>query len=182
MNDLVDRLPQALGAVTSETVQSLTEEFEARLADSSNLAFRVAYSVLRNRQDAEDVAQEAFVRAHRAFADLRDRDKFRAWLARMAWRLALDHRRGEKRRTTREERSAVPDFAPSHEEAALAKERSERLWKAIDQLPERLRLVVVLASIEEQGLKQVAAIVEAPEGTVKSRLFEARKMLQELLR
>lgn len=181
MNDLVDRLPQALGVATSDT-RSLNEEFEARLADSSNLAFRVAYSVLRHRQDAEDVAQEAFVRAHRAFADLRDRDRFRAWLARMTWRLALDHRRGEKRRTAREDASAVPDYAPSHEADAFARERSARLWKAIDQLPERLREVIVLASIEEHGLKEVAAIVEAPEGTVKSRLFEARKMLQELLR
>ena len=64
----------------------------------------------------------------------------------------------------------------------LAAERSQRLWAAIDQLPERLRLVVVLASIEEHRIKEVAAIVDAPEGTVKSRLFEARKMLQEMLR
>lgn len=180
MNDLADRLPRTL--VKSPTETAISEEFEARLADSSNLAFRVAYSVLRNRQDAEDVAQDAFVRAHRAFAELRDRERFRAWLARMAWRLALDHRRGQKRRSAREERAVIPDVTPSHEADALAKERSERLWKAIDALPERLREVVVLASIEEHGIKEVAAIVEAPEGTVKSRLFEARKMLQELLR
>jgi RNA polymerase sigma-70 factor (ECF subfamily) len=180
MNDLVDRLPRPL--VNTQTGDSLAGEFEQRLADSSNLAFRVAYSVLRHRQDAEDVAQEAFVRAHAAFQSLRDRERFRAWLARMAWRLALDHRRGQKRRAAREERAAVPDATPSHEDAALAKERSARLWAAIDALPERLRLVVVLASIEEHGLKEVAAIVDAPEGTVKSRLFEARKMLQEMLR
>ena len=180
MNDLVDRLPRPL--VTTETDSGLNQEFEARLADSSNLAYRVAYSVLRQRQDAEDVAQEAFVRAHRSFHELRDRERFRGWLARMAWRLALDHRRGEKRRWAREESAAVPDVAPSHEEDTFAKERSQRLWKAIDSLPERLRIVVVLASIEEHGLKEVAAIVEAPEGTVKSRLFEARKMLQEMLR
>ena len=99
MNDLVDRLPRSL--VTAQSGGSLTGEFEQRLADSSNLAFRVAYSVLRHRQDAEDVAQDAFVRAHAAFQSLRDRERFRAWLARMAWRLALDHRRGQKRRTAR---------------------------------------------------------------------------------
>jgi len=76
----------------------------------------------------------------------------------------------------------VPDLSPSHEQDALAAERSQRLWTAIDQLPERLRIVVVLASIEGHGLKDVAAMVEAPEGTVKSRLFEARQKLQELLR
>ena len=183
MNDLAGRLPRSL--VSSDSDDPLAGEFELRLADSSNLAFRVAYSVLRHRQDAEDVAQEAFVRAHRSFASLRDRERFRAWLARMAWRLALDHRRGQKRRTAREERVAVDESSAipeSHEDAMLAAERSKRLWTAIDQLPERLRLVVVLASIEEHGIKEVAAIVDAPEGTVKSRLFEARKMLQEMLR
>jgi RNA polymerase sigma-70 factor, ECF subfamily len=181
MNDLADRLPQTLVS-SSDTDTGLTRDFEARLADSSNLAFRIAYSVLRHRQDAEDVAQEAFVRAHRSFSELRDRERFRAWLARMTWRLALDYRRGQKRRSAREEQAVVPNVTPSHEEATLAKERSTRLWTAIDALPERLRIVVVLASIEEHGIKEVAAIVDAPEGTVKSRLFEARKMLQEMLR
>jgi RNA polymerase sigma-70 factor (ECF subfamily) len=180
MNELASRLSGNLVSVGSTT--DLSEDFEARLADSSTLAFRIAYSVLRNRQDAEDVAQEAFVRAHRRIAALRDRDKFRAWLARIAWRMALDHRRGQKRRSAREERAAVPDYSPSHEQDAIAQERRARLWAAIDQLPDRLRLVVVMASIEEQSLKDVAALLGVAEGTVKSRMFEARQKLQELLR
>jgi RNA polymerase sigma-70 factor (ECF subfamily) len=82
----------------------------------------------------------------------------------------------------REDKAAVPDLSPSHEQDTLAAERSRRLWAAIDQLPERLRLVVVLGSIEGHGVKEVASMVEAPEGTVKSRLFEARQKLQEMLR
>ncbi|HEX7138331.1 MAG TPA: sigma factor, partial [Vicinamibacterales bacterium] len=62
--------------------RTLEQEFEARFVESETLAFRVAYAVLRHRQDAEDVAQEAFVRAHRMFTQLRDRDRFRAWLVR----------------------------------------------------------------------------------------------------
>src|SRR5687768_7673746 len=81
----------------------LEHEFESRLAESSTLAFRVAFSVLRQRQDAEDVAQEAFVRAHRSFHRLRDRDRFRAWLVRTTWRLAIDHIRSARRRTVREQ-------------------------------------------------------------------------------
>ena len=125
---------------------------------------------------------EAFVRAHREFRQLRDREKFRAWLARMAWRLALDHRRGQKRRAAREDRAARPDITPSHEGAAIDAERSARLWAAIDALPERLRVVIVLASIEGHGVKEVAVLVGAPEGTVKSRLSDARQKLQEMLR
>jgi len=178
MNELADRLAGPLVGADD----ALVREFELRLADSSALAFRVAYSVLRHQQDAEDVAQEAFSRAFREFRRLRDRERFRAWLARMTWRLALDHRRGQKRRVAREDRAAVPDLTASHEQAALEAERSARLWRAIDALPEKLRMVVVLAAIEGHGVKEVAELVGAPEGTVKSRLFDARKKLQEMLR
>ena len=75
----------------------LEREFEARLAETSTLAFRVAYSVLRHREDAEDVAQEAFAKAYHRFRQLRDRNAFRAWLVRMTWRLALDRRRSDRK-------------------------------------------------------------------------------------
>src|SRR5438105_1414821 len=68
----------------------LEGEFETRVAESSVLAFRVAYSVLRNREEAEDVAQNALIKAYRHFRSLRGRDRFRAWLVRIAWRHALE--------------------------------------------------------------------------------------------
>src|SRR5919201_1111393 len=80
----------------------LEREFEARLAETSTLAFRVAYSVLRHREDAEDVAQDAFAKAYRSFRQLRDRTAFRAWLVRMTWRMALDRQRTNQRRGKRE--------------------------------------------------------------------------------
>ncbi len=179
MNEFVDRLAGPL--VSAD--EAPEREFEARLADSSGQAFRVAYSVLRQKQDAEDVAQQAFARAHRRFGALRDRDRFRSWLVRMTWRLALDHRRGERRRAAREDVAAreVARLAPDAHDTD-AGERSARLWAAIDQLPEKLRVVVVLAAIEEHGVKDVARLLDVPEGTVKSRLFDARKKLQEMLR
>ena len=184
MNEFVDSLPAPSVKVDSaaETAEELAREFDARVLDSSRLAFHVAYSVLRHPQDAEDVAQDAFLRARRSFHRLRDRDRFRAWLARMVWRMALDVRRGDKNRRSREERVAVPDTTPSHEAQLLEAERSRRLWAAIDLLPESLRLVVVLTSIQEHSVKDVASLMELPEGTVKSRLFTARQRLQELLR
>src|SRR5688572_20403509 len=77
---------------------SLAREFEERLLESSTLAVCVAYSVLRNREDAEDVAQDAFAKAYRSFNQLRERDRFRAWLVRMTWRMALDRQRSNRRR------------------------------------------------------------------------------------
>src|SRR5260370_41413134 len=76
-------------------------EFEQRLAECGPLAYRVARGVLRNTADAEDVAQEALLRAYRKFDRLRDRNRFRAWLVRIAVRLALDCLRSGKRRELR---------------------------------------------------------------------------------
>jgi RNA polymerase sigma-70 factor (ECF subfamily) len=161
----------------------LDREFDVRMSESGTLVYRVAYSVLRNHSDAEDVAQEAFLRAHRRFTALRDRDRFRAWLVRITWRLALDWKRGRRRRDRREEvvaRLARP--VPNAEDDLLESDRARRLWAAIDALPDKYRLVIVLGAIEGHGVGDVAALLGVPAGTVKSRLFEARRRLQELLR
>ena len=68
------------------------------------------------------------------------------------------------------------------DDGVIARERSRQLWKAIDALPVRLRLVIVLSSIEGHDTKEVATLLGIPAGTVKSRLFEARRKLQEALR
>lgn len=164
-------------AVTADS--DLEREFEARLVESSTLAFRVAYSVLRHREDAEEVAQEAFARAHRRFHQLRERDRFRAWLVRMTWRMALDRQRADRRRAAREQRIETDTVTAAH--AAEARERAEHLWRAIDALSEKLRLVIVLAGIEGHEIREVAALLQVPEGTVKSRLFDARRQLKEAL-
>jgi RNA polymerase sigma-70 factor (ECF subfamily) len=168
--------------------QERERDFEARLVESSTLAFRVAFGVLRHRQDAEDVAQEAFVKAYRSFSQLRDRDRFRAWLVRMTWRLAIDRQRGDRRRTSRHvehEITSRPGPAGPAAQAAvedmLARERAEHLWAAIDALPEKLRVVVVLANIEGHDIADVARLLALPPGTVKSRLFLARQRLREQL-
>jgi RNA polymerase sigma-70 factor, ECF subfamily len=163
------------------TVQEpLEQEFADRLRESSTLAFRVAYGVLRHREDAEDVAQEAFVRAHRGFTQLRDRDRFRAWLVRTTWRLAIDRIRNERRRTEREQVANPPPGATA-EQLAIESERARALWQAIDELPEKLRMAIVLAAIEGHDVADVARLLEIPPGTVKSRLFLARQQLAEKL-
>src|SRR3954447_23393243 len=109
MHERAERLVGGLVDVDRE----LDGEFDVRLGESSTLAFRVAYSVLRHREDAEDVAQEAFARAYRSFRQLRARHRFRAWLVRMPWRLAIDRRRSGQRRAARE-----LDHAEPHREGA----------------------------------------------------------------
>ena len=178
MNEWVGGWPGAL--VTADT--SLDREFDARLRDSSGLAFGIAYGVLRNHADAEEVAQEAFARAFRRFAQLRDRQRFRAWLTRMTWRLAIDRWRADRRRLAREQATAGDSIQPTAEQVVVARERAALVWRAIDALPAKLRIVVVLSAIEGHDTSEVAKLLDIPEGTVKSRMFLARRTLADKLR
>src|SRR5258707_12334972 len=146
-------------------------EFEERLAECGPLAYRVARSVLRNDADAEDVAQEALLRAYRRFDGLRDAQRFRGWLVRIVFRLALDRARSAKRREVRETEWAQPARRPAPataEELAASSEFQAHFDRALDALPDKLRLVLLLA-----------AMLGLPIGTVKSRLFAGRKKLAE---
>src|SRR5215212_9620987 len=155
MSDLVDGYLQTMVSADDD----LAQEFEARLRDSGTLAFRVAYGVLRHRQDAEDVAQEAFVRAYRSFRQLRDRDRFRAWLVRLAWRLAIDRQRSDRRRMAREISHAREQPLATQPDDSAGHDRSAALWRAIDALPEKLRVVIILANIQEHDLAEVSRLL-----------------------
>lgn len=160
-------------------------EFEKRLAECGPLAYRVAYGVLRHAADAEDVAQEALLKAYRNFERLRDPARFRGWLVRIAFRMALDRWRSLKRREKRETQGEQPEHraaGPSAEELAVSSEFQTRLERAMEELPEKFRLVVLLVGIQGYTLEEVSGMLGIPMGTVKSRLFFARKRLAEKLR
>jgi RNA polymerase sigma-70 factor (ECF subfamily) len=170
------------GLVRGTDEADLDAEFEERLDDSAALAFRVAYGVLRHREDAEDVAQEALARAYRSLGTLRDRGRFRSWLVRISWRLALDHQRAAARRARHEQKALLPLGPPDVESVVSQNEFRDRLWQAIAALPEKLRQVVVLAAILGHDLREVGELLGVPHGTVRSRMHTARKRLAEALR
>jgi RNA polymerase sigma-70 factor (ECF subfamily) len=159
-------------------------ELEELLEECGPLAYRVARGVLRNDADAEDVAQEALLRAYRRFDRLRDPLRFRGWLVRIVFRLALDRARSTKRRELRETEWAYPArraAPPNAEELAASSEFQVHFELAIDALPGKLRLVLLLSAMEGNTLEEVAEMLRLPVGTVKSRLFVGRKKLAEKL-
>ncbi|HKI10560.1 MAG TPA: RNA polymerase sigma factor [Candidatus Acidoferrum sp.] len=176
----IERVP------TGELERSGTHaEFEARLAECGSLTFRIAQGVLRNAADAEDVAQEALLKAFRSFHRLRDPQRFRAWLVRITFRMALDRSRSAKRREQREtdwSRPAYRPLPPTAEDLAVSCEFQARLESAVAELPEKLRLVLLLSALQGYTLEEVSAMLAIPTGTVKSRLFFARKQLAGKLR
>jgi RNA polymerase sigma-70 factor (ECF subfamily) len=176
MHETAGRLPRLVSLDTS-----LEREFELAVRGSADLAVRVAFGVLRRREDAEEVAQEAFTRACPKFRDLREPAQFRAWIVRVTWRLAIDRWRAERRREARETRAAGETTGSTVEDDALAAERSALLWRAVDALPEKLRAVIILSALQGHDVRAVAQMLGIPEGTVKSRLFLARAGLAERL-
>jgi len=157
-------------------------EFEERLPDSTALAFHVARGVLRNDADAEDVAQESLLRAFRKFDRLRERDRFRGWLVRISFRLALDRRRSAKRRELREVEWTREQERSRPANSQGSREFQQQLERAMEELPEKLRLALLLSAMEGHSLEEVAVLLSVPVGTVKSRVFFARKQLAEKLR
>jgi RNA polymerase sigma-70 factor (ECF subfamily) len=140
---------------------------------------------LRNTADAEDVAQEALLRAYRQFDRLRDRNRFRAWLVRIAFRLALDRLRSRKRRELRDTVWSKPEHQPpavNAEDLAASNEFQAHLENALAELPEKLRLVLLLAAMEGHTIDEIASMLGISTGTVKSRIFYARRQLAEKLR
>jgi RNA polymerase sigma-70 factor (ECF subfamily) len=157
-----------------------SDEFERRVRENHLVVFQIAYGVLGNRGDAEDVVQETFLRAFQKAAGLREPGKFRAWVAQIGRRLALNRLRSETR-SRRRETFVASEPPPASAAETVAEERAfeTRVRAEIDALPEKLRTVVLLCSIEGLDHAAVARILSIPEGTVRSRLHAARKRLLE---
>jgi len=143
------------------------------------VVYQIAYSVVRNQQDAEDVAQETFVRALAKLGALREPSRFRAWVAQISRRLALNRLRANARTRRRE---AIAEPQPI-DVAGVAEDRVfvQRVCAAIDELPEKLREVMMLSAIQDLDQTDVAHILGIPEGTVRSRLHLARKQLLRMV-
>ena len=148
--------------------------FDDLVTRQSRFVFRVAYAVLRNASDAEDVVQDTFLKLHRSGAWQAMEDE-QAYLARVAWRLAVD-RVPKPRAVARLEPSA-----PSHEKDLIASDLQATVHRLIDGLPEELRRPLALSAIEEMNSRQIGALLEIPEGTVRTRLMRARQILREKL-
>lgn len=143
-------------------------------------AFRVACLITGSRTDGEDLAQEAFVTCAQSIQSLRDGSKFRPWLlktlTRAAWKSSKKHRRETpvaELFETGEGESALS--------AALKNDEQRRLYAALDTLDDKRRIVIVLYYFDDLPVKEIARIAGVTEGTVKSRLFSARRHLRQAL-
>jgi RNA polymerase sigma-70 factor, ECF subfamily len=160
---------------------------EKLVREHSRLVYRIAYAVLRRHHDAEDATQETFVRVLRYCDKLEEVDDPKTWLARIAWRVAVDRskRRGWALEVPLEEPGKPVVEVTSSESAAdetvLGSQVSAMLEQLIAALPEKLRQPLILSTIEEMSPKEVGAALGINEAAVRSRVFRARQILKERL-
>lgn len=179
-------------ALAADALRGDTRAFEAIMRRHNRLLFRTARSILRSDSDAEDVLQEAWLRAWRALGDFRAEARLSTWLVRIVVNEALGRlRRGSAQvipldtamnspdRDTQAALTADADRAP---EPIAARAEMRRLIEArIDRLPDAFRAVFVLRAIEEMAVEEVAQALGIAEATVRTRFFRARSLLRESL-
>jgi len=166
---------------------------ETLVADHSQMVFRIAYSILRNHHDAEDAAQECFLRVWKQKDRLHEVSNTKTWLARIAWTTALDKRRSSRamgslsvvslsdEQSGAELAQSIPDLAVAADQQLASAQMQQMLERLIAGLPEDLRNTLELSTIQELNSAEIAEVMKIPEGSVRTRLFRARKQLKEKL-
>lgn len=144
-------------------------------------AFGVAYRLLGQREDAEDLVQEAFLAALERIGSYQPGRPFAPWFYRILVNRGLNARRARALRVTEEIPVAAAAVGPSPERAAEQAELREELRSALSALPERQRVVVELFELEGFSSPEIAGILEIPDGTVRWHLHEARRTLRRVL-
>jgi len=169
----------------TDRTDGLDAEVENAVRLHSRLVFRIAYSVLRSRTDAEDATQEVFLRILRSRERLPEVRDMKTYLARVAWRVALDRRPrlvpvsldDEGAAAARELRSSDA----SAEELAQKGELRRMMERLVASLPRELAETIRLSAAGELTSFEVGEILGIPEGTVRTRLLRARRILKDAL-
>lgn len=164
--------------------------FEKLVIENEKLIYNVALKITGNPDDAEDVAQEAFIKAYRNLGSFRGESRFSGWLYRLCYNAAMDHIRKTRdpnlRSLTNDDGSDaeldVADPAPTPEESAERKETQRIVREAVNQLDDDKREILIMREFSGMSYTNIADALGIEEGTVKSRISRARASLAEILR
>ena len=173
--------------VRDKVERSSSDALEGLVREHSRLVYRIAYAVLRSHHDAEDSTQETFLRVLRYSSKLATVEDSKTWLARIAWRVAVDRsrQRGRTREIPLEDPekpfAEVASLDTPADQALQGTQVSAVLERMIAALPEKLRQPLVLSTVEEMSPREVAATLGMNEAAVRSRVFRARQILKEKL-
>ena len=166
--------------------------FEAEALVHADALYGAALRMTRDRADAEDLLQETFLKAYRAYGRFEEGTNLRAWLFRILTNTYISTYRKRQRGPQvldvedvedlyLHRRLAATGLSSSAEDAALERLTAPEVLAALDELPEQFRLAVLLSDVEQFSYKEIAEITDVPIGTVMSRIHRGRKALQKAL-
>ena len=163
-----------------------TDQFERLAGESERQVYAVCYHMMGSREDAQDCAQETMLRAFKAFGSFRRDASFSTWITRIAMNVCTDALRKRRPVTSldamRDDTNFdLPDAGPTAYAQLEQKERVRLLREGLDELPEEMRQIIVLRDMRGMSYEEIAAVLEVPLGTVKSRVNRAREKLSGIL-
>jgi len=174
-------------AIIEKVLGGDSQSFEMLILKYQSRLFATVLNVVKNRELAEDIVQEAYMKGFAKLDTLKDHNQFYPWLKRIALNLALNHFERAKRvmdvENEEDETSffeRIPD-GESQEELVVKEELKRYVRHFVEALPDKLRVVVVLREIEDMSYEEISGMMNIPIGTVRSRLFNARQMIKDRL-
>jgi RNA polymerase sigma-70 factor (ECF subfamily) len=166
-------------------------DFEAAAREHRPFLLQIAVASARNPDDAEDIVQEALMRGYRGIKRFRGDCPLRIWMSRIVVRVAINHHRSLTRRLKRwvlfgdlqtvHQDGSIEEFEPVDPLGLFDREAILDLRKHVNRLPDEFRMPLIMLAVEGLTIPEIATILEIPEGTVKSRIFYARKRLKDRL-
>ncbi len=182
--DKETKLIEAVLEGDGNAFRGLVETYQGRI-------YNIVYGMVHNRDDAQELTQDAFIKAYKKLDTFKLGTKFYTWLCRIAVNTTIDFLRKNKNKQTMsfEEGIAVQDgsgvsdlhYESNPEQQAMQEETRRLIIAAVDELPEDQRKILILKELDGLSYKEIAEVLEIPQGTVMSRLYYARKKLQEIL-
>ncbi len=160
--------------------------FARLMAETQNGVYSLAYNVLHNHEEAQDMTQEIYLRVWRALPGFRGESKFSTWLYRIAVNACLNRRRQLRGQLsvldTEDALFNVATTDPDMTVEVIVSQQNEALWVAVDHLPEKYRVVITLFYQQQMSYQEIAQVLSLPMGTVKAHLNRARAALAKVLK
>ncbi len=183
MIEVVPALSEELSTVIQKAMTGDKSAFSKLVWRYKDHIVNIAFGILGNSQDAEDIAQEAFLKAFLAIGRLSSANAFYRWLVKITVNLSIDKKAANVLRSTQSLESALPLSSPAQSPDRVAEQREQRrlVLTALERLSLEQRTVWVLHEFQELPYQEIAHILNIPLGTVKSRISAARSRLREIL-
>lgn len=177
--------------LVKKSISGDVDAFEELIKDYKKMAYNIALRVLRNKEDAEDISQEALIKVFKNISSFNMKSSFKVWLYRIVMNTCFDFKRKKNIVTysidkplendENEIMHEIPDNTYNPDIVIQNELESQMLYESIDSLDDDFRTVIVLRDIQGLSYRDIASVLSCNEGTVKSRLNRARNKLKEII-